>query len=244
MSGSPFTASTCSRRYCPTTRSGTGTWPTTPNQPVRQHLMAARRHPRPALRPFQQQAADSIPCTVSHSKPRSPAPPNSAGHFSTSSASGSPTIRAWMTRSHAWSASCAVRLTAPAIQRARPHSPWQRTPELNSSKSLSIPSLKITPFSGINERMTSGDSRRARPQTKASPAWQRSETARERRTADTPHPREAARNAVPGCWLQKFAAIWDEPVTMLFSHAVEPNPVDTMMPLEDCDSWIFPSVIS
>jgi len=26
------------------------------------------------------------------------------------------------------------------------------TPEVNSRKSLSIPSLKITPFSGINER--------------------------------------------------------------------------------------------
>jgi len=41
------------------------------------------------------------------------------------------------------------------------------TPEVNSRKSLSIPSLKITPFSRIKERMISGDSRAALPATRS-----------------------------------------------------------------------------
>ena len=42
----------------------------------------------------------------------------------------------------------------------------------------------------------------------------------------------------------KAPAIAREPVTMLLNHAVDPRPVETMMPLDDCVSFRAPVAIS
>jgi hypothetical protein len=107
-------------------------------------------------------------------------------------------------------------------------------PAVNRRKSISIPSEKMTPLSGM---------RGAKPQGRI-PADVAVHQARLRRPAgEGLADREHELGAVPGLcdvagdWPPATAAVMvAEPVTTLLSHAVEPIPVETISPDDDCSS--------
>ena len=100
-----------------------------------------------------------------------------------------------------------------------------------------MPSLKMTPFSGISERTQSrSDFELAVDQVAFEVRLGNGSRTANRNCVAVPWQRHVRRARVA---LPKAPAIASEPVTMLLNHAVEPSPVETMSPLDDCFSLIL-----
>src|SRR5687768_5720117 len=69
--------------------------------------------------------------------------------------------------SHSRPAVCVIHSTSTPLRSAIPITAW--VPELNSKKSFSMPSLKITPFSAICDWICNGISPVIRPNTSDAP---------------------------------------------------------------------------
>src|SRR5690348_2721799 len=130
-----------------------------------------------------------------------------------------------------------------------------RVPERNSRKSCSIPSLKITPFSGICETRTRGCCAVTRPKTIV--AWvvllgNGSRTVKHKYSAShgnslraenagcgRPRPESCGGRPNISAWVSRancdpaFWTIPAAPVNKLLSQPVEPTPVEIITPLDD-----------
>ena len=112
-------------------------------------------------------------------------------------------------------------------------------PELNARKSLSMPSLKITPLSGISDRIFIGVFAFVVPKTSDVLVATLGNGSRTAKSSEG-ESQDIGAGGRGGTAPPSPRATANEPVTMLLIHAVEPRPVETMIPLEDWTSRCDP----